>query len=284
MNTILDSYALWWRGTNRSAATLQNYVYALERLAVRLGGPAKLRDATIDDLRAYQADRLAATSPGTASVDFRAIRSFYGWLLDEEEIDRNPAAKLRGPDVPETPVKVATETDVKRLLARCPRSTDAGRRDAAIIALLWATGARRGEISRLDVEHFDAEYGWMTIGKTKNGTPRRVPLDVDALAALDRWLRRRGYEPGPLFKSEHGRRLTPNGIGQMLARRCDEAGVDVSAHQFRRALAERWLRAGGGETQLRSVVGWKPGSPMVARYTRMAAEELAHVEYRRLFG
>lgn len=282
-STILTSYARWWRTTGRSPETLRNYVYSLERLAHRLGGQRQLADARLADLRDYLGDRLEATSPGTASVDFRAMRSFYGWLVEEGELDVNPAAKLRGPKVAETPVKVAGELDVRRLLAACPKNSDAGRRDAAVIAVLWATGARRGEVARLDVEHLDLEAGTITIGKTKNGMPRRVPLDVDALGRLDRWLRRRGYDAGPLFVAERGGRLSSNGIGQMLGRRSEAAGVEVSAHTFRRALATRWLRAGGGETALRSIAGWTSPA-MVGRYTRMAAEELAHAEYRRLLG
>ena len=280
---MIKSYSRWWRTTDRSPATLKNYVYSLERLAERLGGERQLVHATIDDLRDYLGDRLEATSPGTASVDFRAMRSYYSWLVAEGEIDVNPADRLRGPKVPDTPVAMATETDYRRLLAACPKTTVAGRRDAAIFAVLWATGMRRGEVAILDLEHLDMDTGTLQIRKTKNGTPRRVPLDVDALALLDRWLRRRGYEPGPLFVGERGGRLSSNGIGQMFDRRRDEAGVDVSAHTFRRALARRWLLAEGGETALRSIAGWRSPA-MVARYTRMAAEELAHAEYRRLFG
>ena len=197
--SIIDSYALWWRGTGRSTKTLENYRYSLERLAERLGGQRQLVDATLDDLRSYQADRLEATSPGTASVDFRALRSFYAWCDAEGELDgRNPAERLKGPKVYETPVEVATETDYKRLIAACPKTTVAGRRDAAIIAVLWATGMRRGELVVLDLEHLDLDAGVLSIRKTKNGTPRRVPLDADTLALLDRWLRRRGYDAGPV--------------------------------------------------------------------------------------
>ena len=282
--SIIDSYALWWRGTGRSTKTLENYRYSLERLAERLGGQRQLVTATLDDLRSYQADRLEATSPGTASVDFRALRSFYAWCDAEGELDgRNPAERLKGPKVHETPVEVATEVDYRRLLAACPKTTVAGRRDAAIIAVLWGTGMRRGELVVIDLEHLDLDAGTLQIRKTKNGTPRRVPLDVDTLALLDRWLRRRGYDAGPLFPAERGGRLTPNGVGQMIQRRCELAGVDVSAHQFRRALATRWLRHGGTETGLRSIAGWKSPA-MVGRYTRMHAEDVAHEEYRRLLG
>jgi integrase len=294
---MITSYCRWWRTLNRSPKTLENYRYTLERLAVRLGSPdggdydtkldRHLRTATIDDLRGYLGDRLEATSPGTAAVDFRAMRSFYAWLVAEGEIDVNPALRLRTPKVPETPVRVATEVVYRRLLAACPKATTAGRRDAAIFAVLWASGVRRGELAALDVSHVDLDERVLTLPLTKSGRPRRVPLDDTAAAVIDRWLRRRGFEPGPLFLAERGGRLTSNGIGQMIERRRDAAGVavaEVSAHAFRRALSERWMLAGGNETTLRTIQGWSDASPMPGRYTRMAKEQLAHAEYRRLLG
>ena len=118
---------------------------------------------------------MSEVSPATVLNDFRAIRSFYAWLLDEEELDANPALRLHGPKVAETPVTVATETDYKRLLAVCPKATWAGRRDAAVIGCLWWGGFRRGELAVLDVGHVDLDSAVITIPRTKGGVPRRVP-------------------------------------------------------------------------------------------------------------
>ena len=72
-------------------------------------------------------------------------------------------------------------------------------------------------------------------------------------------------------------------IRLMLVRRSKIAGVQVSAHQFRRSVAQRWLRKGGSETLLRSNLGWR-STTMVARYIRQNASELAMVEARRVLG
>ena len=195
----------------------------------------------------------------------------------------NPAAKLHGPRVPETPVVVASEIDYRRLVAACPKTTWAGRRDAAIIGMLWWTGCRRGETCVVDVSHVDLEAGLIIVPRTKGGVAKRLPIHPELAGLLDRWLRRRGFDAGPLFPSERGCRLTSSGVGQMLERVGDRAGVSVSAHTFRRALATRWLRAGGSEVGLRAVAGWKSPA-MVARYTRMSSEDLAHPEYERLMA
>jgi len=68
--------------------------------------------------------------------------------------------------------------------------------------------------------------------------------------------------------------LLSNGVGQAITKRARRAGVNLTAHSFRRGLATRWLRSGGSEVHLMRVAGWS--SPrMVARYTSAVATEEA---------
>ena len=69
----------------------------------------------------------------------------------------------------------------------------------------------------------------------------------------------------------------------MIDRRAKAAGVRVTAHMFRRSLAERWLAAGGSESLLRYHAGWE-SHLMVRRYVRSNGERLAIDEHRRLLG
>ena len=263
------------------AQDVENYRYALERLAERLGGERELLAATLADLRDYLADRLEGdlTRDGVRRLPGAAF--VLRMAPQGGEIHRNPAERLRG-EVPETPVQDLSEVDYRRLLAACPKATDAGRRDAAVLAVLWATGARRGEISRLDVDSLDLELGTIAIGRTKNGTPRRVPArrrrpGAPRPLAPPPWLRHRSALHRRARRAPHVQRDRPDDRPA-----ADTAGVTISAHTFRRL----WRRAGcagGGETALRSIAGWRSPA-MVGRYTRMHAEELAHAEYRRLLG
>ena len=243
----LDAHVLcrWWaldRPQPRDVAQLPLHAAPPGRAPRRRGPPL---DATRADLEAFLADRLNEVSAATVSSTSERSASFYAWLIDDEEITVNPAAKLRGPKVAETPVGCATEDDYRNCSppARVRADRTAGRGDHLAV-VVHGDAPRRSwpcSISLIST----SRPGLLTIPKTKNGTPRRCPLPP-TIGLLDRWLRRPGYEPGPLFPNEHGRRLTSNGVGQMLPRRCEEAGVRVTAHTFRRALATRWLRGGGG--------------------------------------
>jgi integrase/recombinase XerD len=282
-STLLDSYLRWWRMSGHADATGENYVRQLRRFSKTIGGEHLLPTAQRHQLEAYVSDRMSEVSPDAATYDVRAFKSFYGWLHAEGEVDYNPAAKLKHPKVDEPPVTVAVETDYRQMLAVCDRTSKVGRRNAAIIGMFWSTGMRRGELVGLDVDDVDLNSRTARIARTKTGKPRTVPLSDECIQLLDRWLRKRGSEPGPLILGRTGKRLSSNAVGQMFSNVATEAGVDVTSHSFRRALGTRWLAAGGSETGLQSVAGWT-STRMVARYTRMNAEELAQDEDRRLFG
>lgn len=253
----------------------------------------KLVDATRDDCETWLEQReVDGVAPATRQVDWRMLKALYTWLYEEGECDSNPMSRVKAPKVSETPVAVLEEADYHRLLATCDRRREDGRRDEAILSLLWWSGLRRSELCNLDLDAVNFDSGMLTIGSrtfaTKSRKIRRVPLAAHTISALDRYLRNRGEEPGPLFLSQHGdthteRRLKPNGITQMLRRRADRAGLgrNVGAHEFRRAMAVRGRRAGASDLSMMAIGGWS-STAMLGRYTRMQREELAAEEFHRL--
>jgi integrase len=281
---ILVSFARSWRMQGRADSTIDGYVYVLVQLADHLGGETELITANRDELENYVVARMQQVTASAVSFDVRAIRAFYKWTTEEGETPLNPALKLKHPKVDEPQVPVATEHDLKRLLGTCDKTDKLGRRDAAILGLLAWGGLRRSEVCALDLADLDLDNRAVAIPKTKVKRPRAVPLHPDAVALLDRWVRIRGTEPGPLFTSRTGHRMSPNAVGQMFEKRCALVGLDgLGTHAFRRGLAIRWLKEGGSETSLRALAGWT-STRMVSTYTRMAAEEIAQAEYRKIIG
>jgi integrase len=268
----------------RADSTIDGYVYVLAKVADHLGGETALVTATRDQLESYVVERFHEVTPSAVSFDVRALRAFYGWLTDEGEIALNPAAKIKHPKVDEPPVRVATPQDLKKLIGTCDKTTPLGRRDAAILGLLAWGGLRRSELCVIDLGDVDLDHRSVSIPRTKVGRARAVPLHPDAVALLDRWVRARGDAPGPLFTTRTGRRMTPNAVGLMFSNRCKKVGLEgLGTHAFRRGLAIRWLSEGGSEASLRAMAGWT-STRMVSTYTRMAAEDIAHDEYRRIIG
>lgn len=135
-----------------------------------------------------------------------------------------------------------TEQEFLTVIKGCDRSMLAGKRDYALLLLLWGNALRRNEISTLDVRHFDASRGTLSIfGKGKQ-VRVTVNLPKVTVIAITDWVIARGGDMSssrPLFTSvdfqNSGNRLTGDGIYKIVKRLFKRAGVEkhMSPHRCR---------------------------------------------------
>jgi hypothetical protein len=126
-----------------------------------------------------------------------------------------------------------------------------GIRDAAIISILFGSGLRREEITKLNLDDYDSEDAKLVV-RGKRSKQRIAYLGDGAVAALTGWLQIRGDDTGPLFFSvkrgghlRDGRRLSPQSIYYLLKTRAERAGVKpFTPHDLRRSFVSRLLEAG----------------------------------------
>jgi site-specific recombinase XerD len=145
-----------------------------------------------------------------------------------------------------------TQGELAALMQTCQQDPGpAGNRDAAMIAIAWATGTRRDEIAGLDLADFtvtnDGEGDLLIKGK--GDKQRKAFLYNGAFMALTDWLKVRGDQPGPIFCiiNKGGRifdkhRITGEAMRQLLIKRVQRAGVKpLTWHDFRRTFAGNLL-------------------------------------------
>lgn len=266
-------------------------------------------EALADALDDYLAHRLElGRAPATVLVDHRQLAAFYKWATTDQGdgdrlIRRNPMRDVApprqvDPDSERMPVAQSWQYDALIATCRGRRTRDGARRaldrrDAAIIAMLWHTGMRRGECAAIDYERVDFDTQSVHLPKTKGGRAarsRNVAIVDEAMEYLDRYVDQRGTHDGPLWESTRGRRrLSADAISTMLDRRGAlaaatlglDAPVHAPSHSFRRASAIDWLDSGGSETTLMRNHGWRTNK-MVDVYTAPSADELAANEARRV--
>jgi integrase/recombinase XerC len=146
----------------------------------------------------------------------------------------------------------------RRMLGLCALSTVAGKRDYALLVLLWGNALRRSEVARAKIGDFEPSAGTLRIyGKGKGTEAELVTLGKSASAALCDWLAARG-ESNPdaaLFCSvnkgyENGR-LTPDGIYKIIRKIATEAGITkiVSPHRIRHSSITAALDATAGDVR-----------------------------------
>lgn len=185
-----------------------------------------------------------------------------------------------------------TSGELSALMADCERdTTNAGARDAAIIALMYSCGLRRAEVVTLDLADYGTEDGRLVV-RGKGNKERIAWLTGGAARALADWLTVRGDDPGALFVAvnKSGRmasrkNMTPKTVYSMLAKRATEAGVkSFSPHDMRRTFVSDLLDAGADITTVSKMAG-HANVTTTSRYDRRPEEakrkaaSLLHVPY-----
>ena len=272
MSTLLDQFLMDQRGVI-AESTRRQYRWVLAKVDLPM---------PMEDARIYRDRRLDEVSPATVCVELRALKCFDRWYADEHA-EQPLLGRLRFPKVKvRDDAPICTKAQKDALLATCDE-TMLGLRDAAVIELLWCTGMRRSECVRLLLTDVDMALLQVHLRETKNGSSRHAAIDKVTLRRIRLYLKARknaGVLSEHLWTGTKGP-LTVSGITELFKKRSALAGVTVSAHQFRRGCATRWMAKGGSETLLREILGWRSPT-MVARYIRASRTELALTEQRRL--
>lgn len=275
------------RAEGRSPATIRLYgqsVTFFSRWLEEQGRAATLDELTRPAIREWLAQLGETLEPNTVRTRYRGLHRFCRWLVDEEELDRNPMEKLSPPTPKAKPVPVLSDTDLAALLKACTGKDFNARRDEALVRVLLDCGLRVSELCGLTVSTVDLDAG-SAIVKGKGSKVRAVYFGARTARSLDRYLRlRNGHRWAhldALFLTQRGA-LSPDGARERLNVRCAAAGLDhIHPHQFRHTFAHDFLMSGGQERDLKRLAGWS-SDVMLERYGASAADARARAAAQRL--
>ena len=202
--------------------------------------------------------------PATVNRYLALIRSLLRMARDEWQwIDSIPKVRLLPGEVERD--RWLTREEAERLILACPPHL------AALVKFALATGCRAREITGLEWGRVDLVRRTAWLNQTKNGTPRGVPLNSDAVAVLE----------GEVGKHERYC-FTYRGqpIGWQISNTAwlnavAEAGLqDFRFHDLRHTWASWHRQAGTSCDELKDLGGWK-SRQMVDRYAKFATENMA---------
>lgn len=197
----------------------------------------------------------------------RAIKTLVRFWFKEKYISEVPTFDM--PSISQKRLLVLTASEVKKAIAVCTTE-----RDKAIIMLLVDTGLRRAEICSLNWGDIDISSGMVRVVKGKGGKARSVVAGIKTRRALLAYRRNINHEEVlPLFQTQTGKQLTPNGLRSVLLRIGQRAEMQITPHALRRTFATLSLRAGMNIIQLQAMMGHS-SLEMTRKYIQMLDEDI----------
>lgn len=202
-------------------------------------------------------------SSKTIARHVASIRSFHQFLLREHIVDKDPSVHIETPQVERTLPKVLSPDEVEALLTAPDESTPFGRREKAMLELLYATGIRVTELMNLNVEDVHMTMGFVRcIGK--GDKERIVPMGKMASEALQKYIEegrpkllKRNQKEEALFLNHHGRRLTRQGFWKILKKLALSAQIEkeLTPHTLRHSFATHLLENGADLRAVQEMLG-----------------------------
>jgi integrase/recombinase XerD len=213
------------------------------------------------------------------------VRRLFAFLERRGAILQNPALDLVMPRVEKLPRVVLTQAQVRELVAAPSAATATGKRNRAILELLYGTGIRVTECARLETRDVDLAKGALFIRQGKGKKDRMVPVLGRAAAALDVYLREarpelvRDTTQQAVFLSKiSGGGLSPGAIELLVRESAKAAGIParVSPHTLRHSFATHLIQGGADVRHVQALLGHSSLST-TAIYTRIVAADLRGV-------
>jgi site-specific recombinase XerD len=158
-------------------------------------------------------------------------------------------------------------------------------RNLALVDLLFATGLRVGEVSSLNVQDFFMRESVFRV-KGKGGRDRLAVIVDEVTVRVQReYLEARTQietRSPALFLNSSGRRLTTQGIANVIAHLQEEAGIErhVTPHMLRHTMATLLLRNGVDIRIVQEFLG-HASIATTQRYTHVTKEHLRGVLRKR---
>lgn len=270
---------VWWRGESGKLAKSYIEHLAVTRYAERTVNNRRvmlnaflkflheaeierLEDVDLDTLEHYRSQLFDADfTPGSMLTYLRAVRALFAWLEQRSLIFENPTVNLALPKEPEPSILVIDEATAARLLDAPDPNTVIGKRDRAILELLYSVGLRRDELLRLKVGDVSLAHQTMRV-QGKGSVERVVPLGVEAVERLTLYLIAsrvtfaQGRDFEALFLSFFCRPCSNSLLDKIIPKYALLIGrTGISPHTLRRSCASHLLSNGAHPIAVANLLG-----------------------------
>jgi len=247
-----------------SPNTIEAYLKDVNMLLVYLNeAHISPKEATIEHLRDFIIELAdLGIQPRSQARIISGIRSFYRFLLIDNQIDNDPTELLESPKLPAQIPEVLSVKEIDAIINAIDLSHPQGQRNAAIIETLYGSGLRVSELVNLKLSNIYFKEKYMKV-EGKGSKERLVPLSDASLRAIELWRRDRNLldvkkeAEDFLFVNRYGRQLTRVMIFTIVKQLAKAANIqkEISPHTFRHSFATHLLEGGANLRAIQQLLG-----------------------------
>lgn len=258
-----------------SEQTLKGYRIELRSFSKLVSKPAD--EVTTNDIRNYLG-QLKGQKISTISGKLSVLKSFFGWLADEEIIAKDPAKKIKPPKKEKRLPKALSVGEFELLRESCRTL-----RERAMVEVLYATGCRLSELARMNRSGIDWQrMSYRVIGK--GNKEREVFFSEKSFYHLRKYLMQRADNVDALFVTQRKpyRRVSNRAIQREIGIIAKRTGLSkkIHPHVLRHTFATDLLNNGADLALVQALMGHEDPSTTLV-YTNITDERKrqAHRQY-----
>ena len=260
---LLQQHLIVEKGLSRN--TLAAYMSDLQQFGmfVRARGAAMFQDLNREDIIAYLAERRQqGIAARTLARELVSLKTLYRFLRGQQADTADPTAQIQAPRQGHYLPDILTRHEVEQLLQAPDTSTPLGKRDAALLEMLYATGLRASELIALTVGDVQTTLGYVKV-RGKGGKERLVPVGEMATVQLDDYLLAgrpqllKARSAVHLFVNRSAAGLTRQGLWKIVKKYMHQAAIHkpFSPHTLRHSFATHLLEGGADLRSLQHMLG-----------------------------
>lgn len=239
--------------------------------------PGKVEAQMIESYMAFLFDKGSKSS--SQSRVLSSIRSFFNYLLVTDIIKNSPTEFIETPKAKRSLPDILTTAEIDGIIGSIGTQSTKGKRDSAILELLYSCGLRVSELTSLKIGDLFFGEGYIrVIGK--GDKQRIVPVSSAARQKIESYLEERSsknFSEDTLFLNNRGSKLSRVMIFTILKNATQSGGVSkkISPHTFRHSFATHLLAGGANIRQVQEMLGHE-NITTTEIYTHLESEKLRH--------
>ena len=212
-----------------------------------------------------------------------SLKTFYRYLITENIVSKNPFELIESPKVEKSLPRFLYKEEIEKIFSSIDTTTAIGKRNLAIMEVLYGSGLRVSELVSLENKNLDFSNAMIKV-LGKGSKERYVPMNSRTMEALNNYihvgrpeliLKVEMESPNVLFVNRSGGALTSRGVRVIINKILEDAAesIHVYPHMLRHTFATHLLDGGADLRSVQEMLGHSNLSTTQI-YTHVSTEQL----------